>query len=67
MIEKLQPYKYAPRMALLKLYELKKDTVSITSKAREIIAMPVKVPSAEVDRIKSEAVKWLHTESKNSR
>lgn len=59
VIEKLQPFKYAPRMALLKLYEQKKDTASIKSKAREIMAMPVKVPGAEVDRMKGEARKWM--------
>lgn len=59
VLEKLQPYKYAPRMALLKLYELKKDTAAIKLKAREIMDMPVKVPGAEVDRIKSEAGRWV--------
>jgi O-antigen polymerase len=58
-IEKLQPYRYAPRMAMLKLYEQKRDTASAMLKAQEIIAMPVKVRNAEVDRIKSEAGKWL--------
>jgi hypothetical protein len=59
IIEKLQPYKYAPRFALLKLYEQKKDTTSIKIKAKEIIAMPIKVPSTELNSIKAEAAKWL--------
>ena len=61
LIEKLQPYKYAPRVALLKLYEQKKDTVSIKLKAREIMSMPVKVPGADIDKIKQEAGRWLVT------
>jgi len=59
IIEKLQPYKYAPRLALLKLYEQQKDTASLKLKAQEIIGMPVKVPSEEIKKIKAEAVKWL--------
>lgn len=62
IIEKLQPHKYGPRMALLKLYEQQKDTSSIRLKAREIIMMPVKVPSKEVDIIKSAARKWWQEE-----
>lgn len=58
-IEKLQPFKLAPRMGLLKVYEKKRDTVSIKAIAREIMAMPVKVPGAEVDRMRGEARKWL--------
>jgi len=60
-IEKLQPHKYAPRLALLKLYEEKKDTALIKIKAREIMAMPVKVPSREVEKIKAEAIRWLQS------
>lgn len=59
IIEKLQPFKYAPRMALLKLYEQKKDTAAIKQKAREIMGMPVKVPGEQVEKIKTEARKWL--------
>lgn len=59
IIEKLQPFKYAPRMALLKLYEQKKDTAAIKQKAREIMAMPVKVQGEQIEKIKAAAGKWI--------
>jgi O-antigen polymerase len=53
--EDMQPYKYIPRMAMLKLYEQQKDTINILGKAREILTMKVKVKSRQVLGIKQYA------------
>jgi O-antigen polymerase len=60
IIEKLQPYKFAPRMAMLQLYQQQKDTIMIKQKAQELINMPVKIPSAEVSKMKEYANKIMN-------
>jgi O-antigen polymerase len=62
--EDMQPYKYIPRMAMLKLYEQQKDTLNVLNKAREILSMPVKIKSRQIFGIKQYAasvVKHLNT------
>jgi hypothetical protein len=49
------PNKFTPKYELLKLYQQQKDTANVKKTALEILDMHVKIPSAEVDRIKSEA------------
>jgi len=42
----------------LKLYQQAGDTVRADSMAQEIIDKPVKIPSENINRIKTEARKW---------
>jgi len=53
------PNRFAPRYELLKLYKKTGDTTGVKKVARIILTMPVKIPSAEVDRIKEEAYKMV--------
>lgn len=55
LVEYMEPYKFGPRMALLKLYRQQGDTVMMRQAAEEIVAMPVKVESDEVAGIKNYA------------
>jgi O-antigen polymerase len=59
LVENMQPYKFGPRVALLKLYQQQGDGPLIKKEAEEIVAMPVKVESNEVTNIKSYAQKIL--------
>lgn len=52
------PNRFAPRYQLLKLYKKTGDTAGVKKVANIILAMPVKIPSAEVDTIKEEAGKF---------
>jgi tetratricopeptide (TPR) repeat protein len=49
------PNKFAPRHELLKLYQTTRDPANLRLIANTILKMPVKIPSAEVSRIKREA------------
>ena len=53
------PVRFVPLNSLLKLYQQMGNTVQADSMAQKIIDKPVKISSAEVDRIKAEARKWL--------
>jgi hypothetical protein len=55
MVQAMEPYRYAPRMALLKLYQQKGDTTLALQKAKEIMALPIKVESEKVDRMRAYA------------
>jgi hypothetical protein len=61
----MQPFRYIPRMAMLKLYEQQKDTLNVINKAREILAMPVKVKSKQVFNIKQYATTVVRQFSSN--
>lgn len=60
MAQSIEPYKYAPRMALLKLYQQKGDSLLVRQKAKEILAMPIKVRSEKVEKIRSYAINILN-------
>jgi hypothetical protein len=51
------PNKFAPKYELLKLYKITGDTTTVKKMINTILTMPVKIPSAEVDRIKEEVKK----------
>ena len=53
------PNKFAPRYELMKLYKKTGDTASEKKVANIILTIPVKIPSAEVDKIKDEARKSI--------
>jgi O-antigen polymerase len=55
LVGNMQPYKFGPRMALLRLYEQQGDAPMIKKTAEDILAMPVKVESDEVVDIQSYA------------
>jgi O-antigen polymerase len=59
LVEYMEPYKFGPRMALLKLYRQQGDTVMTRRTAEEIVDMPVKIESDEVAGIKNYARKML--------
>ncbi|MBR3759063.1 MAG: O-antigen ligase family protein [Bacteroidaceae bacterium] len=52
------PVRFVPLHSLLKLYQQAGDTVRADSMAQEIIDKPVKIPSENINRIKTEARKW---------
>jgi hypothetical protein len=54
--QNIEPYKFEPRVALLRIYQQKGDSALVRQKAREIIDMPVKVGSDRVNRIKTYAL-----------
>jgi len=60
LVQKMEPFKFAPHMALLQLYQLQHDTASILHAAQEIMQMPVKIESGRVDEIKAYASKAMH-------
>jgi O-antigen ligase len=62
LVENMLPYKYAPRLALLKLYQQQGDEPMMKMVAEEIVDMPVKVESNEVVNIKSYARQILEKE-----
>lgn len=49
------PNKFAPRYELMMLYKKAGDMVNVKKIANEILTMPVKIPSAEVNNIKEQA------------
>jgi hypothetical protein len=49
------PNKFRPRLHLLSLYNRTGDTVDAKKLAHAILAMPVKIPSLDVDNVKLEA------------
>jgi hypothetical protein len=51
------PNRFVPKYELLKLYKLTGDTTGVNKMINIILTMPVKIPSAEVERIKEEARK----------
>lgn len=53
------PNKFGPRLQLLSLYQRTRDTVEAKKLAHEILAMPVKIPSPDVDKVKQEAAAAL--------
>ena len=63
LVKNMEPYKFRPRLALLKLYQQQGDKPMTISEAEEIINMPVKVESGEVADIKNYARKTLEKES----
>lgn len=54
-VQNMQPYKFYPRLTLLKLYQQKGDTAMMKAKANEIINMTAKVQSKRVQDIKKYA------------
>ena len=59
--QNMMPYKFMPRMALLNLYQQEGDSVKMYKKAKEILNMPVKVRSKQVDDARAYANKILLT------
>ena len=55
----IQPYKFFPRLFLLKMYVAKQDSAKVIKEAEQIVLMPIKVKSKEVDIIKEYAQKIL--------
>lgn len=51
------PNRFAPKYELLKLYKKTGDTLGVHKMSNTILTMPVKIPSAEVDRIIDEVKK----------
>jgi hypothetical protein len=49
------PNKFTLKHRMLMLYKQQNDTANIKKAALEILNLPVKVPSAEVDQIMNEA------------
>lgn len=56
------PAKYTPRMEIVKLYLTIGDTLKAKENARIILEMPIKIPSEEVNWIRSEATKIIQEE-----
>jgi tetratricopeptide (TPR) repeat protein len=59
MVQDIEPRRLIPRLALLQLYQQKKDTVQIVKKAKEIIEMPVWIVSQKGILIKEYAKKTI--------
>lgn len=55
----IEPNRFAPRFALMKLYQMTGDTTRMLAQAREIVAFEPKVSSAEVQEYKAQAGKIL--------
>jgi len=55
LVEDMQPQKLSPRIALLRLYTFRKDTVRMIAKAEEILDMPVRIYSRKATDIKKYA------------
>ncbi len=53
------PNRFAPKHELLKAYKLSKDTVHAKKIAMKIMAMPVKINSFEVQKIRDRAAEFL--------
>jgi O-antigen ligase len=62
MAKNMQPYKFGPRLALLKLYQQQGDKPMMISEAQTIINMPVKVENSQVAGIKNYAHTILEKE-----
>jgi hypothetical protein len=54
------PSRFSPKYELMKLYLKQRDTGEAKIMAKEIRAMPVKIPSPEVDFMRAEALHYLH-------
>jgi hypothetical protein len=52
---RMQPYKFTPQFALLKLYEQSGDTLKVMEQAQYISTMPMRVPGREVFGMRSYA------------
>lgn len=59
LLRDMQPQRVAPRMALLQLYALRRDTPALRQQAVEIAAMPVKVRSREAAQMKQYAQRLI--------
>lgn len=66
IVQNMQPYKFYPKIALLKLYMQKSDTIMLTNKAKEILDMKIKVKSQKVNDIRKFADSVLLTNHHNS-
>jgi O-antigen ligase len=55
LAQNIEPYKYATRHVILRLFEQKKDTANIITTAKDIVNMPVKMESPAVYKMKSYA------------
>lgn len=55
LVQDIEPQKLIPRMALLQLFQQKKDTIRILKKANEIIELPVRIVSRRGQQIKEYA------------
>lgn len=58
-VQYIEPQKLRPRMALLQLYQQKRDTIKAEAKAKEILAMPMQIVSKRGVEIKDYAKKIL--------
>ncbi|GAB3431240.1 O-antigen ligase family protein [Niabella aquatica] len=54
------PNRFLPRLELMQLYQAVGDSAKAKEVAADILAMPVKLPSAEVESIKHEAEKLMN-------
>jgi tetratricopeptide (TPR) repeat protein len=59
MVEKIEPKKLIPKMALLQLFEKTKDTTLIMNKAKEIIDLPMNIVTKRGIEIKEYATNIL--------
>jgi O-antigen ligase len=66
IVQNMQPYKFSPKLTLLKLYLQKGDTIMVRNKANEIKAMRIKVKSQRVHEIQSYADSILLILNNNS-
>lgn len=56
----LVPSKFRPKLELLRIYQTTADTANGRIIANEILKMPVKIPSTDVDLIRLEATEYLN-------
>ncbi len=66
IVQNMQPYKFHPKLSLLKLYLQKGDTLMVRSKANEIKNMRVKIRSQKVQEIKKYADSVLYLLNTNA-
>jgi O-antigen ligase len=55
VVQDIEPQKLIPRMALLQLFQQKRDTIQVLKKANEIIELPVRIVSRRGQEIKEYA------------
>ncbi|HRF24426.1 MAG TPA: O-antigen ligase family protein [Chitinophagaceae bacterium] len=65
IVKKMQPHKFLPRYALLKLYQQSKDTIKEMELAKEIVQMPTKIRNKKTDQIKAYATSIIRKEHDN--
>lgn len=58
-VQNMQPHKFIHRLGLLRLYEQKNDSAAAIAKAKEIVALPIKIRSKRVYEIKGYAAKVI--------